>query len=263
VPVDPLHRRFVPSGQTFARVLARVLRAYFPYARAAAVHQQRVSDLWGMDAALYKAAVAALPPYWFAGRRSAMRDVNQRWRRLRAGRALAPSGHVRKMTFDPDAFPVTPAPSVVGSFDVVDPGIPEAVKRLALDLAGEVTEATKDLIRASLREGIERGESGAEIAERLGPAFGPRRAATIARTEASRVFHDAHTATWKSYGLTHHRWEASSDACQNCLFLAGDTVRIGEPFIVLQTGRVAYRVVLHPPLHPRCACAVVPAEGDG
>jgi hypothetical protein len=238
MPVDLKHGRFVPSGQRFARVLARVLRAYFPYARAAAA-QDRVSDLWGMDQAMYKAAVATLPLYWFAGRRSAMKDVNARWRRLRAGKALAPSGHVRKMTFDPDAFPMVPAPSVVGSFGVVDPGIPEAVKRL------------------------ERGESGAEIAERLEPAFGPRRAATIARTEASRVFHDAHTATWKSYGIRSHTWLASADACPNCLFLNGDTVRIGEPFIVLQTGRVAYRVILHAPLHPRCGCTSVPAEGDG
>jgi hypothetical protein len=77
------------------------------------------------------------------------------------------------------------------------------------------------------------------------------------------VFHDAHTATWKGYGIRSHTFLASADACPNCLFLNGETVRIGEPFIVLTSGRPAYRVVLHPPLHPQCVLAETPVLVPG
>jgi hypothetical protein len=151
--------------------------------------------------------------------------------------------------------PISGVPGVKLDWTLFRPEVRVEAERLALRLAGEVATATRDLIRQELSAGLQTGEPVAAIAERIREVgFGPRRAATIAQTEASRAMHAGQGVAAKELGVTDWTWLASSDACPTCLSIDGKTVKIGEPFYVWPSGNPAYRVVYHSPAHPHCMC---------
>lgn len=147
---------------------------------------------------------------------------------------------------------------VAVAFDVIDPAAVAECRRLALQLAGEVTATTKHSVRLEIAAGLEAGESYSEIGDRLEEFFSPKRARVIAHTEATRAMHAGQCETWKELGIRRHTWLASSDACESCRFLDGETVPVGRPFIVRSSGPAAYRAILHPPAHPSCRCTTTP-----
>lgn len=241
-------------------MLARVL-AHHRRRTAARLAADLPPDLWGLDHALYAAAVPVLPAYWRTGARIARADVRQlrKFRSPPARKALRfDTGGTSPPGGNPPAADPLSALSV--AFDLVDPRGAAECRRLALQLAGEVSQSTRDGVRRELAAGFESGESYSQMGARLEEWFSPRRAYTIARTEAGRVMGESQMATWREYGIERHTWLASSDACSAvCLPLDGKTVAIGEPFLVHATGRPAYRVVTAPPGHVACQCTTVPA----
>jgi hypothetical protein len=119
-------------------------------------------------------------------------------------------------------------------------------------LASAVADA-----REALARGLEQGEALAVLTVRVQQHFGdPRRAATIAMTEASRAVHAGQQAVAEATGgiVTGKTWLASSDACERCLKLNGLTVPLNQHFAV-DGGTGPYAVVEHPPLHPHCMCS--------
>jgi hypothetical protein len=266
MPIDPRHGRFVPAGARLGRTLAVVLRHWGVRARAA-VLEGREPNLMGLDAALFAAARAALPLYWRAGEIQGRRDAATLGRRRPARKHLALAYAAKKI---PDAPVPNPpqAGAVSAAFDVLDPNTEAAVRRLALDLAGGVGATTRAAVRSELLAGLEAGEGVDSLADRLEEFFAPRRAYRIAASEASRATAAAQQQTvgelaqetgMKAFAV----WMASSDACKPCLNLDGTRVELGMPFHIHTQGRAAYRVVTHPPLHPRCGCAVTYEFDDG
>jgi SPP1 gp7 family putative phage head morphogenesis protein len=269
MPRDPKHKRNIPAGQSLYRVLARLLHRYGTRCLVA-VAAGRVPPPFPRQM-LVAAVLPHLARHYAHAYRAGLREVRRKrsgkGKRKALGSFLPGVGLRQAMAAVLNPFAVTRpesppagagAPGFHVGFDVFDEKVQVAAEKLALELAGEVEETTKNMVRQQLAEGLAAGESNRQLAKRLLPAFDRKRAMRIARTEASRSHSQGQMASWKDAGVDQVEWLASSAACGNCRFLEGSIVRIGEPFIVLSHGRPAYRVVYHPPLHPCCACAVSP-----
>lgn len=242
MPIDPGHGRFIPAGQRLGRTLAAVLRAYLPSVTRI-VSAGQMPDLSPLQVAINQAAYGTASIYWRAGVVNARREL----RRLPR----------RKAWFDPDPASVPP-PLLTTSFELLDPNAEVAIRRLTLDLAGNVTETIREQIREALEVMALDGRGYSTAGALISDIFAPQRAQTIAMTEGSRLYHDAEATTWREAGIEQHQWLASSDACDLCLSLSGNVVRIGQPFYVHSGGRITYRMVLYPPAHPHCMCTTTP-----
>jgi Phage Mu protein F like protein len=150
------------------------------------------------------------------------------------------------------------------AFDLVNPRVAEAVRRLVFDFCQEALSTSTmrvdealDELRAGLAGGLDRGEALKRLSARVSDIFGdPQRAFMIAATEASRATHAGQLLAAEESGVVGGlRWLSSSDCCDACAALDGRVVRLGEPFAVTG-GKAAYATVLHPPLHPHCMCSV-------
>ncbi len=268
--IDVRHGRRIPSGRRFARALARVFRSLWEQSRAT-IEAGAVPDSMRMREAVYRLALNALGVELAAGyvgtlrrasrgRNTKLLDISgspvgvavfhgqgiQRIRTKAVGGVLPPTTIVANPP---------PSPSLVFDWTLFRPEVRVEAERLALRLAGTITEDTRRMVREELSTGLQAGEPVAAMAERIRlQAFSPRRAATIAQTESSRAVHAGQGIAAKELGVTDWTWLASSDACDLCLSLDGKTVKIGEPFYVHPKGNPAYRVVYHAPAHPHCYC---------
>jgi hypothetical protein len=144
--------------------------------------------------------------------------------------------------------------------DLLRDAVPRQVQQLVLSLAGSITDGIRQDVRDRLEQGLREGVSNSAIADSLGDLFSPRRAMTIAMSESSRAMHAGSVSYLQEVeqqtGLQAYLvWMTSADGCDACLALDGKRVKLGEPFFVHAKGNPAYRVVAHPPLHPRCGCA--------
>ena len=72
----------------------------------------------------------------------------------------------------------------------------------------------------------------------------------VARTEVARAQNQGILATYAAAGVERITWVASSDACDYCAELDGETIDLGDDF----DGGVDA-----PPLHPNCRCTTVSA----
>lgn len=149
-------------------------------------------------------------------------------------------------------------------FDVYNPRVSEAIERAVFQfceatLRTAIMEAEEAYaaLRPQLKEGHEGGETYRELSRRVQGIFDdPKRAGRIAITESSRAVHAGQMELARETGIVGgKRWLASGDACDLCLKLAAmGTIDLDAPFHVHSTGAAAYRVVMHPPLHPNCFC---------
>ncbi len=265
MPVDPRHLRRIPSGRRLARVLASVFAAMRGDA-IAAVMLRREPDLGKYRPAIIRAALPILLHEYALGHEAARRDHRRRTIAEQVERQKAASGFTDKSRSMRSArtkavgVPVA-LPGV--QFDLLREGVPAAVQRLVLALAGTVTDTLRQDIRDAVSSGLQAGEALTSVANRVGEFFTPQRAYTIAATEASRSMHSAEAEAAQEAGAAGLEWMASSDACEEvCLPLDGKRVKFGEPFMVHATGRPEYRTVYHAPAHPRCACSVSPFWED-
>jgi hypothetical protein len=254
------------------RRLATALRRFLLRQRGEVLARLRAGALqapplghWARPMA--EALTPYLAPYLVAGGRDALTRIE----RLN-------DGHRRRDLFRPGAVRGAPGcgpPRALATrvlkaeplgiaFDLTNPHVAEAVRRLVFDFCQETLATSTmrvhealDALRRELAEGLERGEALQRLSARVGEIFGdPRRAFIIAATEASRAAHAGQLLAAEESGVVGGlRWLSSSDCCDACAALDGRVVRLGEPFTVTG-GKAAYATVLHPPLHPHCMCSV-------
>jgi hypothetical protein len=273
MPVDAQHGRRIPSGRRLGRALARVFRGAWARVEGG-ILAGGVPDVALLREAVYRIALQALSVELVAGYAGTLRRA-KRGRDSRSGAVVGARGlggvsrvgvslRTKAPSFDPGPEfgpiwtpPVTPPADLFRiDWTLFRPEVRVAAESAALNLAGSVSQTTRDMIRKALAEGLQAGEPVAKIADRIkGEAFSPRRAFVIAQTESSRVMHQGQAVAAKELGVTHWSWLASSDACPVCLSIAASgPVPIGSPFYVWPKGAAAYRVVTEPPAHPNCFC---------
>lgn len=116
------------------------------------------------------------------------------------------------------------------------------------DARWAITDATRDMIRATATEAVRDGWSNQQLAAALRDdhAFSPERAQNIARTETNRAQTDGSITGWKASGVVGgKRWSAAPDCCDICQDLDGQIVALDDEF---EDG--------DPPLHPSCRCGL-------
>lgn len=153
--------------------------------------------------------------------------------------------------------------------------------RLATRAVDGVNGTTEVQLRDLMGEGMQQGETAAELATRVeswaegdedGVTMTRKRALMIARTEGARAASTAEQDAWRSTGLvTGKRWLLAPDPCEFCAAAAkafgkngvgldepfyskGDTISAGKA----GTMKLDFDDVHGPPLHPHCRCAVQP-----
>ena len=136
------------------------------------------------------------------------------------------------------------------------PTASEFMRKYTLKLAGALTDVTIDRVKNSLATSFDLGEGQAEAVKRLLDVIDdPRRAATIAHTEAVRAFAGGRLGVAAEIGADRKRWDATVGACEICAPMDGEVVGLDESF---SSGDDA------PPAHPNCRCLVnilMPEEG--
>lgn len=134
----------------------------------------------------------------------------------------------------------------------LDEQVLKAAREHVAQLVTQVTETTRDLIRESIKQSIDRGEDITQSIERLKKVVNnPVRAELIARTESVNSYQIGLRNFAAQTGAVSKSWESQAGACVLCSPLDGKTIAIDELF-VLGNGRE----VPHPSAHPRCKCSV-------
>jgi HK97 family phage portal protein len=104
---------------------------------------------------------------------------------------------------------------IVGSFDLDEPTVADALRDRVDELAGQVTATTEQVLRAQLlAAGVAEGESVPELRARLQRVFtnlGDYRATMIARTETVGGYNQASFLAALDAGATRKTWLATAD----------------------------------------------------
>lgn len=267
MPVDPKHGQAIPSGRNLARVLSAFMRQIGNSALRQLSREQRVSFAQFITPMIEQ--ITPLIRMQFQrgrlessrrlARMVAAREAAKRSARKRAGTIAA------ILTKAPNPITITtptlPASAEI-AFDVFLPQVELAIQRQVYQfvestLATAWTDAQGAYrsVRRELQEGLSDGEAQRSLFQRINRIFNdPARAARIAVTESSRAMHAGQLLAAQESGVVAGlRWLASSDACERCMELDGEEVKLGTPFYVDPKGG-PYAVVTHAPLHPHCMC---------
>jgi len=256
VSTDPKHGRHIPQG----RDVAALLRGYFARIGnqvAADLTQGRNSDLMRWVKPLVQDLRPLMLRYYAGG-------AHMTWQRLvrlleRRRRSKSYGGLQTKIAL-PQRIPM-----LMTAFDVLLTEVQHAIDHMVYEFVRETLATASneavlayEALREEQRQGIEAGESLKKITARVMGVFTePMRAFRIAATETSRVMHAGQLdAARQSKVVSGVKWLASSDACEKCLKIDGNVVKIGEPFAVNEKAPAPYRLTLAPPLHPLCQCAL-------
>jgi SPP1 gp7 family putative phage head morphogenesis protein len=130
------------------------------------------------------------------------------------------------------------------------------MQKYTVKLAGSLTSTTIDRVKESLKTSFGLGEDQNEATARLSKVIDdPRRAATIAHTEAVRAFTGGRLAVAAQVGADRKQWDATLNACPICQPLDGKVVKLDKLFA---------GDYYAPPAHPNCRCLIkilMPDEG--
>jgi len=163
------------------------------------------------------------------------------------------------------------------SFDIARPEVQSFLDDYTFRFSHAVNETTYDQVRQVLKQGLGEGQTYKEIADGINGVFDyaeRSRSLTIAETEGSRALNAGTVEAWKMSGqVAGYYWDADPAACEFCRALAeqygpdSEMMKLGEVFAAkgdILAGadggdmRCDYSDVPHPPLHPRCICALEP-----
>lgn len=242
---DHRHGQLVPSGRALSRLIAHVL----PQIHRAAVQQIRAGriNLSPWVKVIAEAATPVVVPYWTRGYTETARDLLEQVRRRQRRKSLfataSPNRRGLTMGDRADLLPQVQAATLAFAQSTLD------------TVASEVTDAVQ-ATREAMHASVLGREGQAAVNARLRQIFtDPARADRIGVTEAVRIHQaGAMSAAIESSICGTWTWLSNSTACDACRDLEGKTVRLGQPFFVHNGGNPAYRVVLHPPMHPFCRC---------
>lgn len=149
-------------------------------------------------------------------------------------------------------------------FDVFNPNVVHSIKLAAFQfaestLATAAEDAAKAVakLRSTLAKEMQRGATTQEINQAVFRIFGdPYRAARVGQTEAMRAQASGNQMAAVEGGVTHKRLILSSDACEICQAVGRKgELPIGQPYMIWPKAPPAYRIVMHPPIHPHCMCS--------
>lgn len=142
---------------------------------------------------------------------------------------------------------------VSGSFDVSNPKVIKWIKEHVGDLIKDLADTTKDKLRKTLAQGVSRGEKIPSLASRISSVYDEAkgsRAIKIARTETISSSNQGALQAYDQSGVVERKeWLAEGDACDECLPMQGQVVKLHASF----SGGVDC-----PPLHPNCRCTILP-----
>lgn len=145
------------------------------------------------------------------------------------------------------------AGELIGVKFELTPEVIEKIDKKSVKFAEEVNATTRKKLKKELGEGIAAGEGVPELSERVSGVFKKRRkyeAERIARTEVISASNGAELEAYiQSEVIEKKEWLAEADACDICIALAGNVVKLKETF----SGGFDY-----PPAHPNCRCAILP-----
>lgn len=133
-------------------------------------------------------------------------------------------------------------------------GLDEAmnwIDNYSRDIAEELTRTTMRQVQEKIAEWITAEETMPDLVKRVRQIFdNPRRALTIATTEATRAYAEANTIAWRDIGAWGREWRTAQDeiVCKICGPLAGQRAEMGG----------AFAGIANPPAHPNCRCSLVP-----
>ena len=142
---------------------------------------------------------------------------------------------------------------VEGSFDVTNPKVVAWLKKRCGNSIKGIADTTKDLLRKTLIEGVEAGESIPKLASRVKAVYEDAkgfRATRIARTEILSASNQGALQAYDQSGVVEKKeWLIAGDACEDCVPMQGEVVKLHDNF---SCG------VDSPPLHPNCRCTILP-----
>ncbi len=131
--------------------------------------------------------------------------------------------------------------------------VQDFLRKHTLELAGGITKTTQNRIIKALRLSIDLGESTSEAADRINDVIDdPVRSAVIAHTESVRAFTEGRLEVAKQIGANRKQWDATVGACEICIPMDGEVVKLKETFKRAGDGIAR----LAPPAHPNCRCIV-------
>lgn len=164
-----------------------------------------------------------------------------------------------------------------GTFDETTVLIERYFKSHPLRVAQVVNAETAKQLRATLAEGVNAGESFAELSTRVENVFGALagyRAERIARTETISASTYAAIEAWDQSGVVNGKeWFTAEDerVCPFCsamdgqvldlrrsYFAKGDEITVEAEGGKASTMKVGFDDVQGPPLHVSCRCVLVP-----
>ncbi len=117
-------------------------------------------------------------------------------------------------------------------------------------LVKQVTKTTRSLIQTAIKQSILEGDDLTRTIERIQKLVAnPVRAEMIAQTESVTAYQSGLEHFASESGAESSTWDALSGACQLCAPLDGETLPIGDMFVLGNGTTVSY-----PPGHPRCRC---------
>lgn len=151
--------------------------------------------------------------------------------------------------------------SIDQSFAVsANPAALEFARTRGAELVTSVTETMKASLRATVAEGVDRGQTLTEIQNNIraqAPEFSAARAEVIARTETSFATNEGERLAWKGAGVEKKQWLLAGGPCPICEDIAAKNpgpVPIDQDFEGSQ--------VKAPPAHPNCRCTIVPVIAE-
>lgn len=162
-----------------------------------------------------------------------------------------------------------------GKIDVLTPEVRRAINDSIDLMSNSYNDTTLDALKATLEEGLSKGETFDELKDRVGQIYGQEaenRAEQTAVTETFRIANDATKEAWKQTGTVKSlKWYTAEDerVCPWCAPLQGKVVSIDENFfdkgdaVTSSDGKTLsldYSDVGAPPLHPSCRCYIRPEE---
>lgn len=146
------------------------------------------------------------------------------------------------------------------------------VEQNILRIVGVYNQDTITALESTLTEGQMSGESLAKLKKRVESVYTDAkgyRAERIAHTESLRASNATAELVYKANGYKSVKWVTNPNACEFCQTMSNTVKSIGQSFIAMgdtlttgdgQVMRIDYSAIDTPPLHPNCACSIVPED---
>jgi len=160
---------------------------------------------------------------------------------------------------------------ITGEALEITPQVRKVVEVEMKQIAGVYNTDTLKALEKTITEGQTNNESLVKIKKRVESVYQEAkgyRAERIAKTEANLSGNRTAELIYSQNGYSYVEWYANPNACDFCEMYAGKKKEIGKDFINIgdiistdkgDTMRIEYRGIDVPPLHPNCACSIVPS----